>query len=97
MTIGNDVPESDEKTGQRNGTAQGALPRSVHIAVPAVSFLILLVFALTLRLPNNTGAFPVQTTILFVPIYVLVIVTVVFGSLYLFKNFVDKDSSSAGH
>jgi heme/copper-type cytochrome/quinol oxidase subunit 4 len=91
------VSESNEKPRQHGGVSHAALPRSVHIAVPLASFLILLAFAVVTLLPSNRATFPTQSTLAFVPIYLLVVVTVLLGSLYLFKNIVDKEVPSSEH
>ncbi|MGA2200182.1 MAG: hypothetical protein ABSG45_09620 [Nitrososphaerales archaeon] len=90
------MSENKENPAQHTGAAGAALPRSVRIGIPIASILVLLAFALTLSLPANKAALPVQSTVLFVPIYVSTVIAIVFGSLYLFKTFVEKDTSSAG-
>ena len=70
---------------------QSALPRAVHYAAPILSVLILLAFAATTFFPSNTGALPVQSTVLFVPIYLAIVVFLVFASMYIFKAVVERD------
>ncbi len=91
------MPEGEKEEGQHGGASQSALPRSVHIGVPLASILILLVFAVTIMLPSNKSAFPTQSTLFFIPIYVVVVVGFVFGSMYIFKLLMDKDASSTQH
>jgi hypothetical protein len=65
--------------------------------VPIASILVLLAFALTISLPANKAPIPVQSTLLFVPIYITIVVVLVFGSMYLFKVVIEKDVPTAGH
>jgi len=70
---------------------RGALPRAVHYAVPALSILILLAFASMAFFPSNSAALPVQSTVLFIPIYLAIVVFLVFASMYIFKAVVESD------
>ncbi|MGA2663798.1 MAG: hypothetical protein ABSF83_02500 [Nitrososphaerales archaeon] len=69
----------------------GALPPAVHYAVPVLSILILLAFASMAFFPSNTAALPVQSTVLFIPIYLAIVIFLVLASIYVFKAFVEKD------
>ena len=91
------MPESNQKPSQHEGAAPSALPRIVHIGLPIASLLVLLAFALTISLPANHAALPVQSTLLFVPIYLAIVIILVFASMYLFKAVMDKDVPSAEH
>jgi len=73
------------------GRAADSLPRAVHYAVPALSILILLAFASMAFFPSNSAALPVQSTVLFIPIYLAIVVFLVFASMYIFKAVVEKD------
>ena len=75
----------------RQERATTALPRSVHVGVPIASILVLLAFAFTISLPPNKAPIPVQSTLFFIPIYVAIVIVLVFGSMYLFKAVMDKD------
>jgi heme/copper-type cytochrome/quinol oxidase subunit 4 len=91
------MPDSETEQGHHDGATQGALPRSVRIGVPLASILILLVFAVTIMLPSNKSTLPVQSTLFFVPVYLVVVVGVVFGSMYIFKSLIDKDTTTTQH
>ena len=75
----------------RPATAYSALPRVVHIAVPIGSLLILLAFAFVLSLPPDRAPIPVETTLYYIPIYVAIVIVLVFASMYFFKALMDKD------
>jgi len=92
-----DVPENNEESGHSHGAAPSALPRMIRIAVPIGSVLVLIAFAVTALLPDNPNAVPTQSTVLFIPIYLTIVIVLVFTSMYIFKSFVEKDVPSAGH
>jgi len=92
-----DVPENNEESGHSHGAAPSALPRMIRLAIPIGSVLVLIAFAVTALLPSNPNAVPTQSTALFIPIYVTVVIVMVFASMYIFKSFVEKDVPSAGH
>jgi hypothetical protein len=87
-----DVPENNEESGQNHGAAPSALPRMIRIAVPIGSVLVLIAFAVTALLPSNPDAVPTQSTVLFIPIYLTIVIV-----MYIFKSFVEKDVPSAGY
>lgn len=91
------MPESENEQGEHGGANKSALPRSVHIGVPLASILVLLVFAVTTLLPSNKTTLPTQSTFFFVPMYLVVVVGVVFGSMYIFKSLIDKDTTTTHH
>lgn len=95
--MGVDVTESKDEGGHHEGTSHNALPRIVHITVPIIAALVLLVFGATVLLPANKAAFPEQTTLFFVPLYLVVVVGVVFSCLYLFKTFFEKEVRTTDH
>jgi hypothetical protein len=65
------------------------LPRIVHVGIPIGSILIILAFALVLTFPPDKSTLPVESTTFFIPIYLTIVVILVFGSMYLFKKIVD--------
>lgn len=95
------APTSPPKQSAPTGTQQpltespayAALPRIIHIGIPIASFLVILVFAIVVFLPADRIPIPAESTLLFVPIYLLIVVTLVFGSMYLFKRLVDAEDS----
>lgn len=91
------MTETEGKPSQPQASGSPALPPIVHIGVPIASALILLAFALAALAPANEATLPVQSTIFFVPIYIAIVIVLVFASMYLFKELVDKDVPSARH
>ena len=91
------MTEKEEGSGRHQATGARAFPRMFHIGVPVVAALILIIFAVTVSLPANKGALPVQSTLYFIPMYVAVVIFLVFASMYVFKTFVEKDVSTATH
>ena len=84
------MPEN-HKDAMEHGTPQrNALSKRAHFAIPLVTALILLVFGATTLLPSNKAALPIQSTTLFVPIYIVVVAGVVLGALYIFKSFMEE-------
>jgi hypothetical protein len=96
VTRGRDVPESEEKSTHGEAAAPAALPRSVHFGVPIASILVLLAFAFVIASPANKAALPIQSTLFFIPIYITIVIVLVFASMYLFKAIIEKDVPSAG-
>jgi hypothetical protein len=89
------MPENKEKSAEQHAHAYtSVLPQMVRIAVPIGSLLVLLAFAFVLSLPPNTSPIPVQTTLYYIPIYVAIVIVLVFASMYLFKSIMDKDPTS---
>jgi|HubBroStandDraft_2_1064218.scaffolds.fasta_scaffold251911_3 hypothetical protein len=87
-----EMPENKEKPAQQPAHEYiSVLSRSVRIAVPIGSILVLIAFAFVLSLPPNTAPIPVQTTLIYIPIYVAIVIVLVFASMYLFKSIMDKD------
>jgi len=74
-----------------------ALPRSIHTLIPIASIILLLAFAAATFLPANKSTLPVESTVLFIPIYIVVVVILVFGALYLFKRLMDTEDAHPAH
>jgi hypothetical protein len=72
-----------------SGSVAAALPRIVHLGIPIGSIFIILAFALVLTFPPDKSTLPVESTTFFIPIYLTIVVVLVFGSMYLFKKIVD--------
>ena len=75
------------------GPSRAALPRIVHLGLPIASFLVLLVFAVVAFLPSDKTNLPIESTSLFIPIYLFIVVILVFGSMYLFKRIMDTEGT----
>jgi hypothetical protein len=82
---------AEHTEGGATGRAADSLPRAVHYAVPVLSIVILLAFASMAFFPSNTAALPVQSTVLFIPIYLAIVIFLVLASIYVFKAFVESD------
>jgi hypothetical protein len=60
------------------------------------SVLVLLAFAFTISLPADKAPTTVRYPLsLFTPVCVVMVIALVFGSMYLFKAVMDKDVSRA--
>jgi amino acid permease len=92
-----DVPESNEEPAHNQGAAPSVLPHMIRIAVPIGSILVLVAFAVTALLPSNRGPIPTQSTLLFIPIYIAIVVVLVFASMYIFKRVMEEDVTPEGH
>jgi len=91
------APASQIEAGQQ-ASVVSALPRIIHVGLPIASFLVILVFAVVTFLPSEKSTLPPESTTLFIPIYLSIVVMLVFGSMYLFKRLLDTESSStSGH
>jgi hypothetical protein len=98
-----DVTEGEkESSGRTAGSA--VLPKIIHIGIPIATALIILAFALTLALPADRSPFSgaslaradgYTSTVFFIPIYIAIVIVMVFGSMYIFKRFVDSDPDSS--
>lgn len=74
-----------------------ALPRSIHTLIPIASIILLLAFAAATFLPASKSTLPVESTVLFIPIYLVVVVILVFGAMYLFKRLMDTEDDHPTH
>jgi ABC-type uncharacterized transport system permease subunit len=92
-----DVPENNEQPAHNQGAAPSVLPRMIRIAVPIGSVLVLIAFAVTALLPSNHGPVPTQSTLFFVPIYLAIVIVLVFASMYIFKRVMEEDVTPEGH
>jgi len=92
-----DVPENKEEPAHNHGATPSILPRMIRIAVPIGSILVLVAFAATALLPSNQGAIPIQSTLFFIPIYITIVIVLVFASMYIFKRVMEEDLTPEGH
>jgi hypothetical protein len=74
-----------------------ALSPLIHTAIPILSIVVLFAFAVVLFLPANEAAIPPTSTELYIPVYLIIVVTLVLGSMYLFKRLMDAETDSATH
>jgi len=77
--------------------ADSKLPPYVRYAVPVLAIVFMLVFSMLAFLPPHRSvgqpleSVPDTSTILFVPAYLVIAITMIFGGLYLFKWLMDYD------
>lgn len=74
-----------------------ALPPGIHIAIPILSIVVLFAFALVLFQPADKNAIPPTSTQIYIPVYLVIVVLLVFGSMYLFKRLMDAEEPEASH
>lgn len=80
---------------QNQNPVGAALSPVVHLVVPILSVLVLLTFAVVLFLPSNRDALPPTSTEVYIPVYLVIVVLLVFGSMYLFKRLLDTETPPA--
>jgi uncharacterized membrane protein YhaH (DUF805 family) len=69
----------------------------IHIGIPIASIIVLIAFAVVTFLPANESTLPIESTTLFIPIYLTIVVVLVFGSMYLFKRLMDAEDADSAH
>jgi flagellar biosynthesis protein FliQ len=90
------MTEDKHESGHSEEHYPAALSRAIHIGIPIASIIVVLAFAIVaLFLPADKSTLPVESTTLFIPIYLAIVVTLVFGSMYLFKRVMDTEDSEA--
>jgi hypothetical protein len=77
--------------------SSAALPRMVHVVLPIAATVVVLALAIVTFFPPNKSSIPPGTTGLFVPIYLLVVLALVFGGMYLFKRLLDAEEVPSAH
>lgn len=85
------MTEKQKEPVEQKTPGRAVLPKMVHMGIPIASALIIMAFALTLALPANHSTLPVQSTVFFIPIYITIVIILVFSCMYIFKEFVEKD------
>jgi hypothetical protein len=70
-----------------------ALPRMIHYVIPIASVLLVLAFAVTPFLPADKSTLPAESTLLFIPVYLAIVIILVFASMYLFKRLMDTEET----
>jgi flagellar biogenesis protein FliO len=86
--------EHGHESGQSGTPGVKALSQAIHIGVPIASVLVILAFILVLTFPPDKSTIPPESTTLFIPIYLTIVVVMVFGSMYLFKRVVDTPAET---
>ncbi len=90
MTEGEQKPKADS-----NSSIAPALSKTIHIGVPIASILLVLAFAIVSFQPPYKSTIPPESTLVFIPVYLTIVVILVFGSMYLFKRLVDGEPPSS--
>ncbi len=90
------MTEHEQKPQQGLNPSIGpALSKTIHIGIPIASVLLVLAFAIVSFQPPYKGTLPVESTLVFIPVYLTIVVILVFGSMYLFKRLVDGEPPSS--
>jgi flagellar biosynthesis protein FliQ len=85
------MSEEKQESGHSQAPVGQALSRALHIGIPIASILVLLAFAVVLFLPADKGTLPVESTAIFIPVYLTIVIVLVLGSMYLFKRLMDTE------
>lgn len=88
---------ADSEPTLSQGPVGAALPRMIHIGIPIASIIVLMAFAVVMFLPANKSTLPIESTVLFIPIYLVIVIVLVFGSMYLFKRLMDAEDGLPTH
>jgi len=92
------LAESEKDSGQKDHSIPQALSRTIHIGIPIASLLVILAFAIVMFQPPYEGNLPTESTLIFIPVYLTIVVALVFGSMYLFKRLLDTEGGTyTGH
>jgi hypothetical protein len=91
------MSESEKESAHPAGAKVSSLPRGIRLAVPILSILVILTFAGIPFLPADTSTIPVESTFLFIPLYLTIVILLVFASMYFFKALLERESSTTGH
>jgi hypothetical protein len=92
-----EMSEKTEHVGHQDSAVPAALSRAIHLGIPIASIVVLLAFALVLFLPSDKDAIPPTSTQIYIPVYLVIVVVLVFGSMYLFKRLFDTEVPSTAH
>lgn len=72
-----------------------ALSKAIHMGIPIASALVVLAFAVVVFQPAYKSTIPPESTLIFIPAYITIVVALVFGSMYLFKRLIDGEPESS--
>jgi hypothetical protein len=88
------MTEDKQESGHAEAMYPQALSKAIHFGVPIASIIVLLAFAAVLFLPTDKTTLPVETTTIYIPVYILIVVVLVFASMYLFKRLMDAEGET---
>jgi flagellar biosynthesis protein FliQ len=86
------MTEGKEEQAHSGSAVPEALSKTIHFGIPIASILLVLAFAVTTFLPANKSTLPVESTTVFIPVYLTIVVVLVFASMYLFKRLLDTEA-----
>ncbi|MDG6926455.1 MAG: hypothetical protein JRN09_07855 [Nitrososphaerota archaeon] len=86
------MSEGKEEHSHGGSQLPAALSKTIHMGIPIASILLILAFAVTTFLPADKTTLPAESTTLFIPVYLTIVVILVFGSMYLFKRLLDTEA-----
>lgn len=91
------MSEKGEHPAHQDSAVPEALSKTIHIGIPIASIIVLLSFAIVLFLPADKNAIPPTSTQIYIPVYLTIVVVLVFGSMYLFKRLLDAEVTTQEH
>jgi flagellar biosynthesis protein FliQ len=86
------MSEDKHESEHSQAPVGAALSRTIHISIPIASIVVLLAFAIVLFQPPDKSTLPVESTLIFIPVYLTIVVVLVLGSMYLFKRLMDAEA-----
>ncbi len=86
------MSEGKEEHSHGGPQVPAALSKTIHMGIPIASMLLILAFAVTTFLPSDKTTLPAESTTLFIPVYLTIVVILVFASMYLFKRLLDTEA-----
>ena len=89
------MTEDTHEEGHSGYQVGQALSRTIHIGIPIASIIVVLAFAFVVFQPADKSTLPAESTTWFIPIYLVIVVVLVFGSMYLFKRVMDTEEETA--
>lgn len=72
-----------------------ALSKAIHWGIPIASIFVVLAFAIVSFQPEYKATIPPESTLVFIPVYLTIVIILVFSSMYLFKRLVDGEPPSS--
>jgi len=88
------MAEAEKDSGHHSSNVPRALSRTIHMGIPIASVLVILAFAAVMFQPPYKGNLPTESTLIFIPVYLTIVVVLVFGSMYLFKRLMDTEGGT---
>lgn len=89
------MTEGEHEAPKSGSQIAPALSKTIHLGIPIASALLVLAFAVTVFQPAYKGALPTESTLVFIPVYLTIVVILVFASMYLFKRLIDGEPESS--